>query len=125
MPTGTPATIWQPVSSTCWDNPLKSEDVKRKIVGHWGTVPGQNFVAVKDLLDSSGVRYMYLPPYSPDLNPIEKLWPKVKAFLRKIKARTLDALPDAIQCAFQIVSPSGCSDCFHSYGYSPYFWKLL
>ena len=47
MPTGTPATIWQPVSSTCWDNPLKREDVKRKIVGHWGTVPGQNFVAVK------------------------------------------------------------------------------
>lgn len=121
MPTGTPATIWQPVSSTCWDNPLKREDVKRKIVGHWGTVPGQNFVAVKDLLDSSGVRYMYLPPYSPDLNPIEKLWPKVKAFLRKIKARTLDALPDAIQCAFQIVSPSGCSDWFHSCGYSPYF----
>ena len=40
MPTGTPATIWQPVSSTCWDNPLKREDVKRKIVGHWGTVPG-------------------------------------------------------------------------------------
>lgn len=125
MPTGTPATIWQPVSSTCWDNPLKREDVKRKIVGHWGTVPGQNFVAVKDLLDSSGVRYMYLPPYSPELNPIEKLWPKVKAFLRKIKARTLDALPDAIQCAFQIVSPSGCSDCFHSCGHSPYFWKLL
>ena len=121
MPTGTPATIWQPVSSPCWDNPLKSEHVKRKLVGHRGTVPGQNFVAVKDLLDSSGVRYMYLPPYSPDLNPIEKLWPKVKAFLRKIKARTLDALPDAIQCAFQIVSPSGCSDCFHSCGHSPYF----
>ena len=56
--------------------------------------------AVKNLLDSSGVRYIYLPPYSPDLNPIEKLWSKVKAFLRKFKARTLDALPNAIQCAF-------------------------
>ena len=100
---------------------LTERDIKKKIVGHWGTVPGQNFVAVKDLLDSSGVRYMYLPPYSPDLNPIEKLWPKVKAFLRKIKARTLDALPDAIQCAFQIVSPFDCSDCFHSCGHSPYF----
>ena len=44
MPAGTPATIWQPVSSTCWDNPLKREDVKRKIVGHWGTCPGQNFI---------------------------------------------------------------------------------
>ena len=81
--------------------------------------------AVKNLLDSSGVRYIYLPPYSPDLNPIEKLWSKVKSFLRKFKARTLDALPNAIQCAFQTVSPSDCSGWFHSCGYSPYFWKLL
>ena len=55
--------------------------------------------AVKDLLDSSGVRYIYLPPYSPDRNPIEKLWSKVKAFLLKFKVRTLDTLPNAIQHA--------------------------
>lgn len=77
--------------------------------------------AVRNLLDSSGVRYIYLPPYSPDLNPIEKLWSTVKSFLRKFKARTLDALPNAIQCAFQTVSPSDCSGWFHSCGYSPYF----
>ena len=77
--------------------------------------------AVRNLLDSSGVRCIYLPPYSPDLNPIEKLWSKVKSFLRKFKARTLDALPNAIQCAFQTVSPSDCSGWFHSCGYSPYF----
>ena len=77
--------------------------------------------AVKNLLDSSGVRCIYLPPYSPDLNPIEKLWSTVKSFLRKFKARTLDALPNAIQCAFQTVSPSDCSGWFHSCGYSPYF----
>ena len=55
------------------------------------------------------------------VNTIEKLWSKVKAFLRKFKARTLDALPNAIQCAFQTVSPSDCSGWFHSCGYSPYF----
>ena len=77
--------------------------------------------AVRNLLDSSGVRYIYLPPYSPDLNPIEKLWSTVKSFLRKFKARTLNALPNAIQCAFQTVSPSDCSGWFHSCGYSPYF----
>ena len=77
--------------------------------------------AVRNLLDSSGVRCIYLPPYSPDLNPIEKLWSTVKSFLRKFKARTLDALPNAIQCAFQTVSPSDCSGWFHSCGYSPYF----
>jgi len=64
--------------------------------------------AVKALLDSSGVRYIYLPPYSPDLNPIEKLWSKVKALLRKFKARTLEALPNAIQNAFRAVTPADC-----------------
>ena len=74
--------------------------------------------AVKNLLDSSGVRYIYLPPYSPDLNPIEKLWSKVKAFLRKFKARTLDALPNAIQNAFHSVTVSDCSGWFRFCGYA-------
>ena len=74
--------------------------------------------AVKKLLDSSGIRYTYLPPYSPDLNPIEKLWSKVKSLLRKFKARSLDALPNAIQHAFQNVSPSDCSGWFRSCGYA-------
>lgn len=74
--------------------------------------------AVKNLLDSSGIRYTYLPPYSPDLNPIEKLWSKVKALLRKFKARTLDVLPNTIQHAFQDVSPSDCSGWFRSCGYA-------
>lgn len=58
--------------------------------------------AVKDLLDSSGVRYIYLPPYSPDRNPIEKLWSKVKAFLLKFKVRTLDTLPNATNMLFRL-----------------------
>ena len=74
--------------------------------------------AVRNLLDSSGVRYIYLPPYSPDLNPIEKLWSKVKAFLRKFKARTLDALPNAIQNAFHSVTISDCSGWFRFCGYA-------
>ena len=74
--------------------------------------------AVKNLLDSSEIRYIYLPPYSPDLNPIEKLWSKVKAFLRKFKARTLDALPNAIQNAFHSVTISDCSGWFRFCGYA-------
>ena len=76
----------------------------RKVLNKRQAVPGAAAVhhakAVRNLLDSSGVRCIYLPPYSPDLNPIEKLWSTVKSFLRKFKARTLDALPNAIQCAF-------------------------
>ena len=46
------------------------------------------------------------------VNTIEKLWSKVKAFLRKFKARTLDVLPNAIQNAFHAVTVSDCSDWF-------------
>ena len=74
--------------------------------------------AVKNLLDSSEIRYISLPPYSPDLNPIEKLWSKVKSFLRKFKARTLDALPNAIQNAFHSVTISDCSGWFRFCGYA-------
>lgn len=45
--------------------------------------------AIKQLLEEAKVRYIFLPPYSPDLNPIENLWSKVKALLRKFKARTI------------------------------------
>ena len=74
--------------------------------------------AITQLLEQSGIRYLFLPPYSPDLNPIEKLWSKVKALLRKFKARTLEALPNAIQNAFQAVTPADCFAWFCSCGYS-------
>ena len=64
------------------------------------------------------IHCLYQPPYSPDLNLIEKLWSKVKAILRKLKARTPDALPDAIQTAFAHVSQSDCARWFRSCNYS-------
>lgn len=57
--------------------------------------------AVKALMDQAKVCYIYLPPYSPDLNPIEKLWLKVKTLLHKFKARSQHELPDVIENAFQ------------------------
>lgn len=74
--------------------------------------------AVKALLDQAKARYIYLPPYSPDLNPIEKLWSKVKALLRKFKARSVDELPEAIRKAFGSVTISDCIGWFRSCGYS-------
>ena len=74
--------------------------------------------AIKQLLEKAKVRYVFLLPYSPDLNPIENLWSKVKALLRKFKARTLETLPDAIQRAFRAVTPSDCSGWFCACGYS-------
>ena len=64
--------------------------------------------AVKQLLDSSKVTYLYLPPYSPDLNPIEKMWSKLKAFLRKEKIRIASELPSAISKGFLTIRPKDC-----------------
>lgn len=59
----------------------------------------------------------YLPPYSPDLNPIEKMWSKVKAILRSIKARDFKTLIDAIATALRKVTPADLSGYFQSCGY--------
>ena len=72
---------------------------------------------VKQVLDTSGIRYLYLPPYSPDLNPIEKMWSKIKAYLRKEKIRIVSGLPDAIERAFSIVTVSDCLGWFRSCNY--------
>ena len=63
---------------------------------------------VKQLLDEKGINYVYLPPYSPDLNPIEKLCSKLKAILRKLKVRTLEELPAAVKAAFHAICQIGC-----------------
>ena len=52
--------------------------------------------AVREILESKGMKVLYLPPYSPDLNPIEKMWSKMKAILRSWKIRSLDLLHDAV-----------------------------
>ena len=70
--------------------------------------------AVKQVLHASGIRYLYLPPYSPDFNPIEKMWSKLKAYLRKAKVRALPGLPDAVEDAFSSVSSSDCRGWFRS-----------
>jgi len=58
---------------------------------------------VMETLEECGVKVLYLPPYSPDFNPIELMWAYVKRILRKIKARTTEALIDAMKIALDSV----------------------
>jgi transposase len=74
--------------------------------------------AVRDLLDRSGFAYRYLPPYSPDLNPIEPAWAKMKAQLRKAAARTPEALHDALGPALDAISAQDASGFFQHAGYA-------
>ena len=60
---------------------------------------------VRRLIEAVGAEVLYLPPYSPDMNPIEKAWAKLKQWLRAAKARTKEALDQAIAQALQRISP--------------------
>ena len=72
---------------------------------------------VEALVRGKGAEIWYLPPYSPDLNPIEKMWSKIKAILRKLKARTREELDQAISEAFNAVSIADAQGWFSSCGY--------
>ena len=66
---------------------------------------------------AAGADVWFLPPYSPDLNPIEKMWSKVREFLRSAKARTWDALWKAIAAALRVVIESDAVNWFKACGY--------
>ena len=72
---------------------------------------------IRDLIESVGAELWYLPAYSPDLNPIEKMWSKVKSILRTLKARTKEALIKAIATALDMVTASDAKGWFESCGY--------
>ena len=74
--------------------------------------------AAADALRQRGCWFLYLPPYSPDLNPIEQAFSKLKAHLRRIGARTFDALIEALGTTCNLFSPDECWNYFKNAGYT-------
>lgn len=72
---------------------------------------------VIEAIEARGAKVIYLPPYSPDLNPIEKCWSKIKTYLRAAKARTREALEEALKEALLLITPSDLAGWFASCGY--------
>ncbi len=72
---------------------------------------------VRELIEDAGATLMYLPPYSPDFNPIEMAFSKLKAALRKAAARTKVELWDAIAGAIETFTPTECENYFAAAGY--------
>lgn len=72
---------------------------------------------IRDAIEAVGARLLFLPPYSPDLNPIENAFAKLKAMLRKAAARSIDQLWDAIARIIQTYSPNECANYFAAAGY--------
>lgn len=80
---------------------------------------------VAETIERADATLWYLPPYSPDLNPIEKLWSKVKAWLRRVMAATFTNLQTAIADALRTVDPTECLNYFKSCGYGQKSGELL
>jgi transposase len=72
---------------------------------------------VRDAIERCGATLLYLPPYSPDLNPIEKAFAKLKALLRKLAARTLARLWDGLGDLLDRFTPQECANYLASAGY--------
>jgi transposase len=80
---------------------------------------------VREAIQSRGARLLYLPPYSPDCNPIEPMWRKIKQILRSHAPRTETELLVAAKAAFQAISLVDCRGSFFSAQYATLFMEML
>jgi len=82
-------------------------------------LPAHKVSGVKEAIEAAGATRAFLPPYSPDFNPIEQAFAKLKASLRKAAARTVDDLWAAIAEAIELFPPAQCANFFANSGYEP------
>ena len=74
---------------------------------------------MREIIEAVGATLLYLPPYSPDLNPIEQSFAKLKAHLRKAKERTVPALYNRIGQVLDCFEPTEFQNYFRKSGYAP------
>jgi len=92
---------------------LKPDDIV--VADNLGSHKGK---AVRKAIRSAGARLLFLPKYSPDLNPIEQVFAKLKTLVRKAEPRTFDAVSDALKNALAEVAPSECANYLRHAGYA-------
>ncbi len=80
-------------------------------------LPAHKPIAVHQAIERTGAELRFLPPYSPDFNPIEMAFSKFKAFLKKTAARTVDDLWNAIAEAIELFTPTECENYFAAHAY--------
>jgi transposase len=85
------------------------------VMDNLGSHKGQ---ATKDAIAKAGARLVFLPAYSPDLNPIEQTFSKVKSVLRKSMGRSVAAVEKAIADVIPTISETGCQNYFRNAGYA-------
>jgi transposase len=92
--------------------------LKRGDIVMMDSVGVHKVVGVSEAIEARGATSFYLPPYSPDLNPIEQLFSKLKALLRKAAARTIDKLWEVVGLCLAHFSPRECAAYLTNSGYS-------
>lgn len=80
-------------------------------------LPAHKAEGVRIVIEAVGASLCFLPPYSPDFNPIENAFAKLKALLRARAERTVDALWRAVGEIVQVFTPAECANCFQAAGY--------
>ena len=84
----------------------------------WDNLPAHKLQRVTNLIEARGAAVVFLPPYSPDLNPIEMLWSKLKAIIRKYAPRTPRAFERAVRKAMEAISTQDLRNWFKHSGVS-------
>lgn len=82
-------------------------------------LPAHKAAGVREAIEAVGATLRYLPPYSPDFNPIENAFSKLKALLRAKAERTIDALWNAVGKVIGLFTPAECANYFAACGYDP------
>ena len=80
-------------------------------------LPAHKVKGVKEAIEKAECYVLHTPPYSPEFNPIEEMWSKLKAYLRKIKERNADTLINAITNGFKTITNQDCAGWFTHAGY--------
>lgn len=84
----------------------------------WDNLSAHTAVTLQELIAAHGCEVRFLPPYSPDFNPIEHAFSKLKAHLRRAGARSRDALEEAIAAGLDTITPQDAHAWFHHCGYA-------
>jgi transposase len=102
----------------CWVREMLCPALQPGDIVLWDNLAAHKVAGVEELLAAHGARLLRLSPYSPDFNPIEPCWAKIKTWLRRAKARTVEALIEAIKQALDTITEADIRGWFTHCGYS-------
>ena len=102
----------------CWVRAILCPTLRPGDIVLWDNLSAHKVAGVEELIAARGARLLRLSPYAPDFNPIEQCWSKLKTSLRRAKARTVEALIDAIKHALDTVTEADIRGWFTHCGYA-------